>query len=511
MGGKMMQMMDRKLLFVVVFIPFILFAQVERWVYRYDGSLDSTDFATSVIYGADGNIYAGGGSRGNSGYIDATVISLTNSGNERWVYRNSGPTIYDDVVLSIVYGSDGNIYAAGKSYGGSTLDDIIVISLTTSGSERWVYRYNSPGDHIDYAYSIVYGSDGNIYVAGASGGASAGWGDFTVISLTTSGSERWVYTYNGPGNGNDCAYSLVHGSDGNIYAAGRSEGINSLYDFAVVSLTTSGSERWVYRYNGPGNQRDCANSIVYGLDNNIYSAGYGTGSGTREDFTVISLTNSGSERWVYTHNGAENYVDVAKSLVYGSDGNLYAAGHITDTIYYDFAVVSITNSGDERWIYTYEGPANHNGEAFSIARGLDNIIYASGRVAGYHDFIIASLTSSGSEIWVYTYGGIMGGQDNKIIYGQDNNIYLAGMSISSGSREDFVVISLGGVGVEEIESFVINSGVPTIFNGFLHFPEGKNNKVFDITGREVMPDKIKPGIYFIEVDGKITQKVIKIK
>jgi|GEM_PF-6929034 len=39
-------------------------------------------------------------------------------------------------------------------------------------------------------------------------------------------------------------------------------------------------------------------------------------------------------------------------------------------------------------------------------------------VVGYHNFIIASLTSSGSEIWVYTYGGIMGGQDNKIIAGR---------------------------------------------------------------------------------------------
>jgi parallel beta-helix repeat protein len=51
----------------------------------------------------------------------------------------------------------------------------------------------------------------------------------------------------------------------------------------------------------------------------------------------------------------------------------------------------------------------------------------------------------------------------------------------------------------------------TIFAGPLQLPEGKNCKVFDIMGRVVMPDKIKPGIYFIEVDGKIKQKVIKLK
>jgi len=51
----------------------------------------------------------------------------------------------------------------------------------------------------------------------------------------------------------------------------------------------------------------------------------------------------------------------------------------------------------------------------------------------------------------------------------------------------------------------------TVLSGPLLLPEGKNCRVFDIAGRVVVPDRIKPGIYFIEVDGKITQKVIKIR
>jgi len=42
-------------------------------------------------------------------------------------------------------------------------------------------------------------------------------------------------------------------------------------------------------------------------------------------------------------------------------------------------------------------------------------------------------------------------------------------------------------------------------------PEGKECKVFDITGRVIIPDKMKPGIYFIEIDGQITQKVVKVR
>jgi parallel beta-helix repeat protein/predicted outer membrane repeat protein len=51
----------------------------------------------------------------------------------------------------------------------------------------------------------------------------------------------------------------------------------------------------------------------------------------------------------------------------------------------------------------------------------------------------------------------------------------------------------------------------TIFSGPLQLPEGKKCKVFDIMGRVMEPDKIRPGIYFIEVEGVVTQKVVKVR
>ena len=51
----------------------------------------------------------------------------------------------------------------------------------------------------------------------------------------------------------------------------------------------------------------------------------------------------------------------------------------------------------------------------------------------------------------------------------------------------------------------------TIFRGPLQLPEGKKCRVYDITGRVVEPEKMQPGIYFIEVDGVVTQKVVKVR
>ena len=74
---------------------------------------------------------------------------------------------------------------------------------------------------------------------------------------------------------------------------------------------------------------------------------------------------------------------------------------------------------------------------------------------------------------------------------------------------------LAGPGVEEQQ--VVKSDeargtlTATIFRGPLQLREGKKYRVFDITGRLVEPEGITPGIYFVEIDNKIAQKVIKIR
>lgn len=103
--------------------------------------------------------------------------------------------------------------------------------------------------------------------------------------------ENWVYWYNGPGNSYDYAHSIVYGADWNIYAAGSSQGLTTSMDFLVLSLTSEGDERWVYRYNGPANSTDVAHDLVYGADRNIYATGESMVNGTGDDFTVISLRN----------------------------------------------------------------------------------------------------------------------------------------------------------------------------------------------------------------------------
>jgi hypothetical protein len=456
------------LLALTALIPVCGFSQQERWVYRYSGVANwRGDYANSVVFGPDSNVYAAGYSWQNATEDDFTVISLTSTGAERWVYTYNGLDDSHDQAYSTILGIDGNVYAVGSCYASDTTRDFTVISLTPTGTERWVYQHGGSGGGPDYAYDVCYGYDGNIYAVGSSWSINSNT-DFTVASITDSGTERWVYTYNGPANYNDCARSITLGSDGNVYAVGESYG--DYDDFTVISLTTTGTERWVYRYNGPGNWADYANTVVCDLDGNVYVTGSTTGL-YGFDITIICFDSSGTDQWIYRH--PENYFDdCGYDGILGSDDNLYVAGIFGSDVP-DLMVVSTTDSGGPRWEYVHYTPTITFEAGMSIAFG-DGHIYVAGQVADAGDdidFTIICLDSLGTEYWVYQYDSYgANGCAFSITYGSDGNIYAAGMTTDSITGQDFTVISLfAGPGIpENNERFAINQILQVAPNPFDH-------------------------------------------
>jgi hypothetical protein len=55
------------------------------------------------------------------------------------------------------------------------------------------------------------------------------------------------------------------------------------------------------------------------------------------------------------------------------------------------------------------------------------------------------------------------------------------------------------------------SNTPTIITGAFYIPSGCTYQVYDIMGRQVHDPDPAPGIYFIEIDGSIVHKIVKIK
>lgn len=521
------------LAFVILLLYGTGLAQTERWVYRYDGPISDADIAYSILRGPDGNIYTAGYSWGLNSYADIIITSLTPTGTQRWIYRYDRVNDYDEA-YSLVWGDDGNLYTAGFCdylYG-----DFSILSVTPSGSPRWAYHYNGPANYADKANDIVYGADGNIYACGYSNGIGTG-DDFTVVSLDTSGALRWVHRYNGAANSFDEARSIIYGNDGNIYVAGFTGDTSSWRDLTVISLTTNGAQRWIYTYDGTNNNFGEANSIVWGNDGNLYVAGASVNTGSGIDFTVLSITPAGSERWVYSNHGNAVGIDEALDLVYGADGNIYSAGYFNNSgTYGDITVVSLTNSGTQRWVYTR---TNYSPEqANSLCYGGDGNIYLSGRAyqgSAGPDFTVISLTPTGNQRWIYYYNGPGNNYDDAmaLVYGNDGNLYIAGASYGINTWTDLTVISLNpALGIEQtienckmkVENFsVYPNPAKTFFT--VRAPlntQGSMLRIFDVIGNIVKSEELKGksnrisldgitnGVYFVEVGNEINLKKLII-
>lgn len=244
----------------------------ERWFYTFDYVPGNYDLANSLVYGNDDNIYAAGFGLGT--VSDMLVVSVDTAGNYRWDYAYSGTGTNADSAFQIVYGEDNNLYIVGTSYHGGTSKDFTIVSTDTNGTERWAYHYNNDkANGIDRGLSIAYGNDGNIYAAGTSYDSTTNY-DFVTLSVDTGGNERWVqrdstYYFNS-WDWRDISKAIVYGTDDNIYISGVSGSLGG--DFTVMSYTPSGVQNWLYKPDFSAH--DESNCIAYGNDGNVYAAGY---------------------------------------------------------------------------------------------------------------------------------------------------------------------------------------------------------------------------------------------
>ena len=506
----------------------------QQWIYNYNGSSDSTDLGISVVLGDDGNIYAAGiGHNQNRGF-DYLIVGVDPGGNERWVYAYNGTGILMDGAVDVYWGKDGNIYSTGYAQFIATSVDLLAVSLTPDGSERWVYRYNGPGTLYDVGYSIIYGDDGNIYLAGGSMGIGSSC-DYTVISLNRFGNRRWIYRLNGSGNDFDAAFVLCFGIDGNIYTAGILSNQNDC-DIAVISFDPGGNERWRYILDS-GYGDDTPAAIVFGKDGNIYLGGYLHTSSDDVDALIFSLTTGGQERWRYTFDNGSN--DQVCDLIYGSDNNLYAVGRTYhNSTNYDLLLFSLDLNGNELWLKEWDGQDHSFDEGKTISEGGANL-YIAGTTTkgGNYDFLAMEWTKSGVVSAIYTLSGTSDDNDEATsVCANSDNFFVTGYLMNNQTHEDLVVASFPQLEVAEKNTPRSEIMItPTVFTDrlIIHFSEPLRSeltlKLFNCSGSLVYhktfilpgaktfvtdPDlaKLSHGVYFMMVkEGKNLFRVKLIK
>lgn len=203
-----------------------------KWTRRYADHPSTSYQARSVAIDDSGNVLITG-----SGYRKAGVYYVTvkydATGNRRWARRYDGPLgIPINEAKAIAVDHFGGVYVTGfgmdsSGYGFAT------VKYNTGGNEQWVARYHGPTIWGSQARAMALDENGNVYITGISSS------DYLTVKYNGAGAVQWAATYNGPGNLMDHATAIAVDNFGHVYVTGASSNSNRWTDYATIKYFSS--------------------------------------------------------------------------------------------------------------------------------------------------------------------------------------------------------------------------------------------------------------------------------
>lgn len=525
-GIKLIITIMKKFLLIIFFLTntsIILFAQPSLiWSDIYNSQGNNDDNLKDMALDASGNIYVTGYSRTTNQNDNYTTLKYNSVGVQQWcaIYNGPGSNSIDEP-SALCVDKFGNVYITGLSErAGFLTDDYLTIKYNTNGVQQWIARYNGTADGIDDANDIAVDDYGNVYVTGQSQGAGSGY-DYVTIKYNPNGDSVLVRRFNYMVSSNDYGNSITLDNLGNIYVTGSVD----MTKFGTIKYNASGVLLWTSVYTLAGGSS--IKKITLDELANVYVTGSNVFSSSQENYFTIKYNTNGIQQWTASYNGIGNGEDIAKDIVVDGLRNVYITGKSykgPQGSNHDYATIKYDSNGIQQWVRTYNGTANANDEAFSLALDDSSNVYVTGRsvrIGSGYDIVTIKYNAIGVQQWVVIYDGITNNDDwgTKLVLDKFYNLYVAGTTTSSTTSMDYITLEYSQLtGIlsntnELTENFKLSQNYPNPFNPTtnIHFsiPSARvvqyvTLKVYDILGREIatlINEKLKPGNYDVEFDG----------
>ncbi len=402
---------------------------------------------------------------------DIYLIKTDGNGNVTWSkYSEYDWSLNWDRGFSVDLTSDGGYIIAGDAadYINDTLYIYLYLVKTNAiGDTLWRKIYATSGQY-DGAWSVKQTPDGGYIIAGdaAPGGSGSDY-QLWLLRTDANGDTLWTNLYGG--NNWDNGYSVDLTYEGGYIITGRADyttGINQRSKVYLIKTDAAGSAIFEEKYGGTN--VDVGFSVKQTADSGFVVAGYtysyGPNTPDYSNIYLIKTDNDGIVQWEKTYG--DTLTDIGRGVEQTVDGGYIIVGETGVYPTYDVYVVRTDANGDTLWTKTIAKPGEQM--AYSVDLTLDGGYIIAGRTR--------PSTATQYDVWLIKL---------------EPDPYGTSERTQSPEKHD------------DIRT--------TIFKGPLILPAGKSCRVFDISGRQVHTLNPAPGVYFIEVDGKIQQKIIKIK
>lgn len=412
------------LLFLIFTIS--LSAQVtERWDKIFSTTTGAPTYPTTMAVDSEGNIIVGGRAtypnpQIGSDWGDWIIVKYSSKGEVLWskLINKKG---FEDKLEKIAIDSQDNIIAVGSLGENVSESAKAIIKFNSDGVVQWRQDAIDEVGGRQSLTDVVVGSQDAIYITGYIDGSSYNEGyQIYTEKLGSDGNRQWVQVFNGTGSGEDMPAKILVDPFGNTVVTGWSMGTGGVVDYITMKYDQNGNEVWTSRY-GAGSGDDVAFGLGFGMNGDVYVTGYSRGTGGIDDYTTIKYNSAtGTQEWVRryydpNHNGKNSR---AWDLVVDRNGDIIVTGESSD----DFATVKYNSSGDLLWVRRYN-PINPNGSidrARKIALDLDNNVYVTGYSQGFdqaYDMTVVKYNTNGDQEYVSRY-----------TVGEDNGTYPYGLS-----------------------------------------------------------------------------------
>lgn len=295
---------------------------VETVLHDFGVSPDGINPFSGVI-NVNGTLY--GTTVAGGRFSHGTVYSISTSGKEKVLYSFAGGSDGANPVAGLI-NVNGTLYGTTQSggvnsqCGGSGCGT--VFSLTAGGKEKVLYSFKGGSDGV-YPFAPLIDVDGTLYgTTYIGGGSPCSYGGCGIVfTVNASGAEKVLYRFKGGSDGSGPQGSLID-LQGTLYGttaygahSGCVDGCGSVYR---ISLT--GKEKVLHRF-GSGSDGLRPDAGLTEVNGKLYGTTE-SGGGPGQNGTIYSITTSGTEKVVYRLSGYEGKYPTAPLL--DVNGRLYS-------------------------------------------------------------------------------------------------------------------------------------------------------------------------------------------
>ncbi|MCX6842512.1 MAG: SBBP repeat-containing protein [candidate division WOR-3 bacterium] len=350
------------------------------WVRRAD--FGGKDIPYGLAVDAQGNVYVAGTNNDSR----MVTVKYDSAGVLKWTRPFGSQGGAFDLTLD----PQGNIVVCGSSYRAS-LDEVI-IKYRPDGDTAWVRYFDYAGDE-DYAWALAVGQNGDAVATGWGATATAHY-DCTTVRYDSTGNRLWAVGYDGPSHGVERGMDVAIDAHNSVIVAGYGDnGYTTPYDYITIKYDSAGETLWARRYSGQTNGDDEASALALDSDGNAYVTGFSTGDTTVYDYATVKYRSSGEQRWVARYDGPGHLLDEATAIAVMPSGEILVTGYAYGGAMRrnDCTTVMYDSAGHQMWLDAYDSGGSDAGGA--IAVGPDGSFCLAGRAGG--DLLVIKYIQNG--------------------------------------------------------------------------------------------------------------------